>query len=165
MRLDYPKPIVKPTARHWLVVSFVISYLVEWMIGGYPRWMPDFVLIFLCHWCLRQPESLNIPKSFLLGMLMDAVTFSPFGQHILGYSLTAFILLSEQRRLLMVHFWQQGGIVAGIHLLHYTLMACTRWIFGGIPFPDVMYWLPVLSGTCVWIVISWSLQTLRQEEH
>jgi rod shape-determining protein MreD len=164
MRLgEYARPIIRPISSRWIIAGFVLSCIIEWLTPNYPRWIPDFALLFLCHWCLYQPDSMSIPKSLILAIFMDAVTVSSFGQHVFGYTLTAFVLLSEQRRLLALHFWQQAVVVAFLHFIHYTLMALSRWLIDQMPFPTGIYWFPVLSGTALWVIISWSIQIWQHE--
>ena len=163
MPVEYANTVAKPIPGRWVVLSLVLSYVAEWFIGDYPRWTPDFVLVFLCCWGLHYPESFNIVKVFLLAVLMDVVSMSPLGQHVFGYTMVAYVLISQQQRLVMLPIWQQALVIGGLHILHYLLIACVRWLLGGMSqFPDLRYWLPALSGTCVWIVASWSVRAWQQ---
>ena len=72
------------------------------------------MLVVILYWILRAPNLCNVGTAWLAGLLVDLATGSLLGQHALSFSITAFIALSYQRRLVLFNMWQLLGYVAAL---------------------------------------------------
>ncbi len=55
-------------------------------------WMPSFSAILLFFLTLRSPQHFGMLFAFVFGLLVDAGSASPLGQHALAFVLLAFII-------------------------------------------------------------------------
>lgn len=62
-------------------------------------------LIGIAYWTLARPRNLRTPSVFLLGLLMDIVSFVPLGVHALVFVMMQIILKRQRRFLLGQGFW------------------------------------------------------------
>ncbi len=110
---------------------------------------PDFMLVALLYWLLRAPYLCNIATAWVVGLLMDLSTGSLLGQHALAFTLTAFIALSFQRRLVLFTALQIFSYV-------FVLLAFTRLtllvlkLFAGHEAPSWHYFWPAVTGIILW---------------
>lgn len=113
---------------------------------------PDFMLIVLLYWLLRAPYLCNIGTAWVVGIVMDLATGSLFGQHALAFTLTAFIALSFQRRLVLFSVLQIVSYVFGLLLFARATMLILK-LFAGHEAPSWHYFLPALTGIILWQVL------------
>ena len=100
-----------------LAMAFVLQ-LMPW--SGW--WRPEFVLLVLLYWLLRAPHLCGIASAWLVGLMLDLVTGVLFGQHALAFTLTAFLALYYQRRLILFTNLQQTGYVFLLLLFNQLVM-------------------------------------------
>lgn len=100
-----------------LAMAFVLQ-LMPW--SGW--WRPECVLLVLLYWLLRAPHLCGIASAWLVGLMLDLVTGVLFGQHALAFTLTAFLALYYQRRLILFTNLQQTGYVFLLLLFNQLVM-------------------------------------------
>lgn len=106
---------------------------------------PDFMLVVLIYWIFRAPYFCNIGTAWLAGVLVDLATGSLLGQYALAFTLTAYVALLFQRRLVLFSTFQ-------LLFFTFTLLIFTRItmlvlkLFSGHDAPDMHYFWPVISG-------------------
>ena len=116
-----------------LLVAFVLQ-LMPW--SGWLR--PEFVLLVLLYWLLRAPHLCNIGTAWLVGLLLDTVTGVLFGQHALAFTLTAFLALYYQRRLILFTNLQQTGYIFLLLLFNQLVMSFLQAYSGQYYLPDFL---------------------------
>lgn len=112
---------------------------------------PDFMLLVLIYWLLRAPHRCNIGTAWLVGLLIDLIDGSLFGQNALAYAITAFFAVRYQRRLALFNLWQQAAYVFALLLLTQTLVLVLR-VFSGGDAPGWDYFLRSVSGITLWLL-------------
>jgi len=104
-----------------IYLSLLIAFVLQMM--SWPSWAhPEFVLLVLLYWLLRAPEVCNIGTAWMVGLLIDLANGGLFGQHALAYTLTAFLALFYQRRLILFTNLQQTGYIFLLLVFNQLLM-------------------------------------------
>lgn len=131
-----------------------MAYLLPWAGFGLVL-RPDFVLLVALYWLLRAPQYCNVGTAWMLGLLIDVASGSLFGQNALAYTITAFLAVAYQRRLVLFNDWQQTGYVLLLLLLNQTVLLILK-LFAGDPLPGWSYFLPSITGILLWQVVVFS---------
>ena len=144
--------------RHTNIVSIYFTLLIALLCQLFP-WVgqgvifrPDFMLVVLLYWLLRAPGICNIGTAWVAGLLVDLATGSLLGQHALSYTITAFVALSYQRRLVLFNTWQLAGYVIALLTLARVLMLLLK-LFAGYESPGWYYLWPIFTGLLLWQVM------------
>lgn len=141
--------------RHTSLVTVYFTLLVALLCQLFP-WVgqgiifrPDFMLVVLLYWLLRAPNLCNVGTAWLAGMLVDLATGSLLGQHALGFTITAFVALSYQRRLVLFNSWQLAGYVFALLIIERVLILLLK-LFAGNENPGLHYFWPIITGLILW---------------
>ena len=141
--------------RHTSLVSIYLSLLIALLFQLYP-WVgqgviyrPAFMLVVLLYWLLRAPNLCNVGTAWLAGLLIDLATGSLLGQHALSFTITAFIALSYQRRLVLFTGWQLAGYVLALLIIERIVILLLK-VFAGNENPGLAYFWPVVAGLVLW---------------
>ena len=96
-----------------VLVSFVAAAVLEVLTlpDVLLKFRPEWLVLTLIYWLLRHPEKIGISTAILLGLLMDVISGSYFGVHVLAYSVLTYLVLSMHQRLKMFPVIQQSFIV------------------------------------------------------
>lgn len=113
---------------------------------------PDFMLVVLLYWLLRAPHLCHIGTAWVVGILVDLATGSLLGQHALAFTLTAYIALSFQRRLVLFTVIQITFYVLSL-LFFARLVILILKLFAGNDAPSWHYFWPVITGILLWQVL------------
>lgn len=95
--------VLRDPARGPLIVgSLVLAYLLALLPwnGVALNLAPDWVLLVLVHWWLREPWRVGQGAGFVAGVLMDIAQTGTLGAHALAYSLAGWLTLRLRTRLL-----------------------------------------------------------------
>lgn len=113
---------------------------------------PDFMLVALLYWLLRAPHLCNIGTAWAVGLLLDLATGSLLGQHALALTLTAFIALSFQRRLVLFSPMQVVMYVLSLLIFARATIMILK-LFSGHEAPNLHYFWPVITGVFLWLLM------------
>ena len=120
---------------------------------------PDFLALVLLYWCIQEPRLIGVGVAWCLGLMMDVVDATVFGQHALAYAVLAYGAGYFRRRVLRFPLWQQAAQVAVLLGLCAVLVFLVRYV-GGAPLPRWTYTVPPLVGALLWpvvtVVMQWS---------
>ena len=126
---------------------------------------PDFVALTLLYWCIQAPRYVGVGVAWTLGLVMDVVDATLFGQHALAYAVLAYGAEYFRRRVLRFPLWQQAVQVA------FLLAACAMLVFivrmvGGAPLPRWTYAVPPIVGALLWpfltVLLQWPQRPSRK---
>jgi rod shape-determining protein MreD len=141
--------------RQTSLISVYLSLLLALLCQLFP-WVgqgvilrPDFMLVVILYWLLRAPNLCNVGTAWLAGLLVDLATGSLLGQHALAFSVTAFVALTYQRRLVLFNTWQLLAYVFALLMLERILILLLK-LFEGNDNPGFAYFWPVLTGLLLW---------------
>lgn len=113
---------------------------------------PDFMLVVLLYWLLRTPHLCNVGTAWIVGLLVDLATGSLLGQHALALTLTAYIALSFQRRLVLFSVMQITAYVFGL-LIFARVAILVLKLFAGHEPPSWHYFWPTVTSLLLWQIM------------
>jgi len=113
---------------------------------------PDFMLVVLLYWLLRTPHLCNVGSAWVVGLLVDLATGSLLGQHALAFTLTAYIALSFQRRLVLFSVMQGAFYVLGLLIFARATSSMIK-LFAGHESPSWHYFWPVITNILLWQIM------------
>jgi rod shape-determining protein MreD len=153
---ERPQYILQPVRVGWIVATFAVALLLNFVPWYSVALTPDFVALTLAFWCVRQPRLVGLGAGWLLGLINDAGSGVLLGQHALVYSLLAFSAVTLSRRILRFSVWGQALHVAALLLLAQAVALVVR-LAAGADFPDWSVWAPPLIGAVLWPALSFVL--------
>jgi rod shape-determining protein MreD len=162
-----PEEILKPAKPWFVVLTLAIAVLANTLpaSGVALALKPDFVALTLLYWCIQAPRYVGVGVSWTMGLMMDVVDATLFGQHALAYAVLAYAAEYFRRRVLRFPLWQQAVQVA------FRLAACAALVLlvrmiGGAPLPRWTYAVPPIVGALLWplltVVLQWPQRPSRR---
>ncbi len=114
---------------------------------------PDFLLLIVIWFALMLPRAGGLVTAWCAGLGLDAFHGVALGENALAFVVVAFIVHRFHLRVRMYPLRQQVLVVLLLLCLYQFLMF---WIDGvtGHPLNAWVRWLPVLTGTVLWPVLS-----------
>ncbi len=153
--------------RHQNGVVILIVFIIA--LGLYvmplPVWAQDFrpqwVNLALIYWCMALPQRVGVGSAWTLGLFEDVLRGTLLGQHALGLSLTAYMMLNLHQRIRIFPLWQQSLVVFVLLLVERLL---SLWVIGatGQPMPTLWYWVPTIMGMLLWPWVFIILRDIRR---
>lgn len=149
-----------------LYATFLAALILQ--VFPLPLWAhqarPDIPLLVLIYWSMALPNRIGIFTAVVIGIIIDALTFSLLGQHALAYALSIYVVLIMHKRLRLMPMWQQAFTVLVILYIERLVAALILGITDGL-LPDMLFWLSPLIGMFLWPWIFIILRELRQYFH
>ncbi len=149
-----------------LYATFITALVLQ--VFPLPLWAhqarPDIPLLVLIYWSMALPDRIGIFAAVVLGIIVDALTSSLLGQHVLAYALAIYVVLIMHKRLRLMPMWQQALTVLFILYIERVVAALILGITDGL-FPDMLFWLSPLIGMFLWPWIFIILREIRQNFH
>jgi len=154
-----PEEILLPVRPWFIVLTLLVALLANTvpMSGMALTLKPDFLALVLLYWCIQEPRLIGVGVAWCLGLMMDVVDATVFGQHALAYAVLAYGAGYFRRRVLRFSLWQQAAQVAVLLLLSSGLVLLVR-IAGGAPPPRWTYAVGSLTGALLWPLVTVLLQ-------
>jgi rod shape-determining protein MreD len=154
-----PEEILLPVRPWFIVLTLLVALLANTvpMSGMALTLKPDFLALVLLYWCIQEPRLIGVGVAWGLGLMMDVVDATVFGQHALAYAVLAYGAGYFRRRVLRFSLWQQAAQVAVLLLLSSGLVLLVR-IAGGSPPPRWTYAVGSLTGALLWPLVTALLQ-------
>ena len=142
-----------------IIASFILALLLtamplpDWFNGWRPAWVP----MVLIYWCMNLPERVGVGVGWLSGMVLDVQTGALLGQNALAFSVLAYLILINYRRVRVFPLPQQAVLVFMYVLL---LQFFTLWIRGmmGLSLPGWSFWMSAVTSMLLW---PWFFKLLR----
>ena len=140
-----------PISVYLSLLTALLCQLFPW-VGQGVILRPDFMLVVILYWLLRSPNLCNVGIAWFAGLLVDLATGSLLGQHALTFSITAFVALTYQRRLVLFNTWQLLAYVFALLMIERVLILLLK-LFEGNDNPGFMYFWPVITGLLLWQIM------------
>jgi rod shape-determining protein MreD len=145
--------ILLPVKASTVLASFALALVANFLPWKNIAYVPDFVALVLCFWCIRQPRLIGLGVGWMLGLLTDVGNGVLMGQHALAYSLLAFASITLSRRVLWFPLWGQALHVVFLLLLAQAIAALVR-LAAGAEFPGWQIAIGPLVGAALWPLVS-----------
>jgi rod shape-determining protein MreD len=141
-----------PVRGGWLILASLLVALFLMVLPmpvGADAVRPQWVALITLYWCLSVPERFGVFSAFAMGLALDVVSGSLFGQHALGLSLIAYAAVELHQRIRLFPLWQQALFVWFLLLVERLL---NLWVLAGTgqAIPSSVYWVPTLLGLVLW---------------
>ncbi|MCG8489505.1 MAG: rod shape-determining protein MreD [Chromatiales bacterium] len=142
-----------------LLAGFILTImpLPEWANTFRPQW----VALILIYWCMTLPERIGVGVGWTTGFLLDVLTGTLLGQHALGFSVVAYLMLRLHQRVRVIPLRQQVFTIF-ILLLVERLLALWSTGAASYPTPSLWYWVTPIVSTLLW---PWIYIILRDISH
>jgi len=123
----------------------MIMPLPEWVIWLRPQW----VLMVLLFWVLSAPNLVGLLAAFFVGLFMDLLTASSFGEHALIYTIVCYFAAKYVTRIQQYMLIQKMFV---IFILIFLAQLIEYWLQGlfGSHLSDWRYWLSSVSSAILW---------------
>ena len=121
---------------------------------------PDWVTLALFYWCLAAPTRVGVGYGWVMGLLLDLMQYTLFGQHAVGKALIALIAVGAHRRLRLYHRWQQCLVILALVSLDIAIVAWVHSLANGVALSP-SYWQAALTTALLWPVVYAFLRKLR----
>jgi rod shape-determining protein MreD len=148
--------ILLPVRRWFILASLIVAAVLNMIPLGQLPFIPDWVALTLCFWCIREPRKVGMGSAFILGIIMDVADASIMGQHPLAYVVLAFCANALSRRILWFPLTQQALHVLALLLLGQTVMLVAR-LMGGGDTPGLLYPLSSIVAAALWHPLTYTL--------
>ncbi len=144
------------TLKHRYFVFINLSLLLGIVLAIFPlpNWAavlrPDWVALILIFWCIVLPTKLGFVTAFSFGILLDIATGTLLGQHALGLTIVAYVVLKNHARLRLFPMVQQAVLIM---LLLMVKQLVFLWIYGmtnNAPRNIWIYFLPSIVSMILW---------------
>jgi len=113
---------------------------------------PEWLVLTLIYWLLRHPEKIGIVTGVVIGLVMDVLSGSYLGIHILSLSLICYLVLTMHKRLKMFPLIQQSVVVFFLVGIQLMVVYTIRSILG-VSDIGLTYLWQALSSAVFWPMI------------
>lgn len=143
---------IQETNRAHILFTLFLGLILILLPWPFQSAVPNFLLLILLSWIVRQPSFLGVGSAWLLGIITDLAQGSLLGMHALIYTVLAYCVIKFVPRFATLPVWQQSLI---IFVLVMFSSALQYWIMSieGITPDSWTYWLPALSSMVVWPLV------------
>lgn len=114
------------------VVIFLLTLVLALALYTWPIrsdlsfWRPPFVLLLLTYWIFSEPQRFGVIIAWVLGLLMDFLFGSVFGQHALAMSVAAYLVILQRHRLQHFTVVHQSIFVAVVVAVYQLVLLSAR---------------------------------------
>lgn len=143
-----------------LVAASVLIASVLMLLPWPPLWLkPYWVALMMIYWLLESSHLRNLGVVFAIGLLLDLLTGTLFGQHALSLLIMAYLLSLFRNRIQFFSPLQQTVVV---FMLLFNDRVLQLWVLSlsGM-LPGWEYWLQPLAGAAVWPWLFLGMDRLR----
>jgi len=148
--------ILLPVKLWFVYLSLFLALGLEYVPSGRVPGVPDWMVLVLAIWCVREPLRIGMGVGFVFGLLVDVGQGAAMGQHALAYVVLAYLANAAARRVLWFPLLQQAVHLFPPFVLSQVLMLVVR-LLAGAEFPGWWYFLSSLSSALLWAPLSFLL--------
>jgi rod shape-determining protein MreD len=148
--------ILRPARPWFIALSLLVALLLnllptrQWLI------MPDWMMLTICFWSMREWRVFGIGYAFFFGLLMDVANGAALGQHALVYVLLHYVSASLSRRILQFPLSQQALHVLPLFLGVTGIQILVR-LMAGSHFPGWGEFISPVMAALLWTPVAFLL--------
>lgn len=122
-------------------------------------WLPKFSAMVLIFLSLHRAETFGLFFAFILGLIVDAGTATPLGQHALAYVISIFILQYPAfMQNMNTPMRQIIGVCVGLLTIQAILLFVSALSQRQLSHPEILF--GAVSGTLLWPLVDKVLKNL-----
>ncbi len=149
--------ILLPVKPWFIYASLFIAMLANFFPPEAWLWMPDWLVLLLIFWSIREQRFVGMGVSFVCGILMDVADGSLLGQHALSYVFASYAGLYLSRRILWFPLAQQALHILPVFIAVQVIQGIVR-LLPGAEFPGWAYFFPgPMMSAIVWPLLTYLL--------
>lgn len=152
----------QPTNYFLIILTFLMGLFLtilpvpQSIVWFWPQWM--FALLLF--WVITSPMQCGVLLAFIVGLWMDIVTGTAFGQHAFVFVLLSYIALKNHS--VIVHFpLFQQGLIVGIFAMMNVFLQGFVLHFTGHTTHDALNLFSALTTFLLWPLLFVILDNLR----
>ncbi len=154
--MNQPHYILLPVNPFFIVVSLLVTFLLNFLPWGSTGGIPDFVALTLVFWSIHQPRKVGIGVAFAMGLLMDVHTATLLGENALAYTLLTYFAITIHRRVLWFTPMTQALHVFPLFLFSQIIRAVIQFTVNR-KFPGWLFFAESIFTAALWPLASWIL--------
>lgn len=142
-----------------LLVALILT--VEPSVPLYQHYAPQWLLLTVLYWCIREPNSVGLIAAWMAGLVLDVASVGLLGANALLFTLSAAVVLGLRQMLFFTGPIQQALFVAGLSAIYLLL---SLWMQGGISDLTMLLHnlVRVASNLVAWPIILMVFHLLRR---
>ncbi|OZB73398.1 MAG: rod shape-determining protein MreD [Halothiobacillus sp. 14-55-98] len=142
-----------------LLVALILT--VEPSVPLYQHYAPQWLLLTVLYWCIREPNSVGLIIAWMAGLVLDVASVGLLGANALLFTLSAAVVLGLRQMLFFTGPVQQALFVAGLSAIYLLL---SLWMQGGISDLTMLLHnlVRVASNLVAWPIILMVFHLLRR---
>lgn len=142
-----------------LLVALILT--VEPSVPLYQHYAPQWLLLTVLYWCIREPNSVGLIIAWMAGLVLDVASVGLLGANALLFTLSAAVVLGLRQMLFFTGPIQQALFVAGLSAIYLLL---SLWMQGGISDLTMLLHnlVRVASNLVAWPIILMVFHLLRR---
>ncbi|NDU91136.1 MAG: rod shape-determining protein MreD [Ferrovum sp.] len=159
-----PQILKRPATVRKVTLSFLLAFLLMLLPWSGP-WLllrPDFMVLLLVYWTVREPMLIGGWIAFSLGIVADVADSSTLGIHALGYSIVYFLAMHYRTRILSFYAANQALHILPILFASQLVTALAALVLK-FPLPGWLWWFQTPFTALFWIALPALLE--RQQDH
>ena len=137
----------------WLavVLSFAAAAVLELLVmpQNVSFLRPEWMVLTLIYWLLRHPERVGLLTAFIVGLIMDVMSGSYLGVHIIACCVVSYLSLTMHKRLKMFPVMQQSLVIFFIISILLMIVMTIRATLGAAD-NNFSYLWSALSSSLIW---------------
>jgi len=134
-----------------IIISFFIAATLELIalpdMVAFLR--PEWLVVTYVYWLVRHPEKIGVASGVIVGLLLDVISGSYFGIHILAVCLTGYLVLTMHQRLKMFPISQQSLVIFFIVGIQLMVVSTIKSALGNSDIGLSYLWL-AFSSAIIW---------------
>lgn len=142
-----------PAQPWFMAVSLLASLLLDMLPTAPWPGMPDWLMLVLAFWSVREWRTVGMGWAFVFGIAMDVADGAALGQHALAYVLLTYGAAALSRRMLWFSLPLQALHVLPLFLLAEAVQVAARMLAGG-DFPGWTVFIAPFVATLLWPLAS-----------
>jgi rod shape-determining protein MreD len=133
----------------WLSIALAFFIMIVPMSETLSALRPFVLALVMMFWILETPGKMGLGRVFLIGLLLDVVSFSMLGEHAFRLLLMAGIVHQVRNQFRFYPIWQQSLAILAILYLDQVLLAVIR-LFQGLQQQPIEAWLSPVLAFLIW---------------
>ena len=138
--------------KRFIFFSYLVAFFLTMLAASFEYWSffsPDYVVIIMLYWLIRQPIHQPFWLIFLVSLLLDTLFSTYLGLHAIPLLAPAYFIHLRHTQIDMLGAGQQLIVVLVLLLLFRLINAGLLLIFVSQSI-SLMYFLPAVIGTILW---------------
>ncbi len=159
-----PPPISRRTIA--AIPRFAVAFALAMVLSVVPvpesllLYRPDFVTLVLIYCCWYHTETIGVLAAFVVGLLVDVLTFGVMGQHALAKVIVAYCCLRLSPKFSSVPLLGQALFVLALLLIHSIIISLVR-LYSNDGIDSLLLWISPLTGAALWLIVAFVVQAIK----